>query len=204
MRVSTQRTVRDLVLENPEATRVFENVGIDYCCGGGKSLEAACAAANLSVDELIDSLELAEEAARTKQKNRNWQIEPLADLVAQGRRADAVRTFMRTVGVPAPVVLLMPLMPAWKRMTAVAHTLPYDLSIVIGHQQGQPLPVGYYAQVTSETLVIAGGKSPTYMRNAQAAIARAVPHARLETLPGQTHMIKPKVVAPVLTAFLRQ
>ena len=82
MSVSTQRTVRDLALENPEATRVFEKVGIDYCCGGGKSLEAACAAANLSVDEVIDSLELAEEAARTKQKNRNWQTEPLADLVA--------------------------------------------------------------------------------------------------------------------------
>jgi hypothetical protein len=73
--------------------------------------------------------------------------ETLQDLVAQGRRADAVRTFMRTVRVPAPVILLMPFMPAWKRMTAVAHTLPYDLSIVIGHQQGQPLPVGYYAKV---------------------------------------------------------
>ena len=64
-----------------------------------------------------------------------------------GRRADAVKTFLRTVGLPAPVVMLMPLIPAWKRMTAVAHTLPYDLSIVVGHQQGQPLPVGYYAQV---------------------------------------------------------
>jgi regulator of cell morphogenesis and NO signaling len=45
-------------------------------------LEEACTAANLSVDELIDSLELAEEEARAKQKDRNWQREPLADLVA--------------------------------------------------------------------------------------------------------------------------
>ena len=66
MSVSTARTVRELVLENPEAKRVFEKVGIDYCCGGGKSLEEACAAANLSVDEVIDSLELAEEEARTQ------------------------------------------------------------------------------------------------------------------------------------------
>ena len=51
--------------------------------------------------------------------------------------------------------------------------------------------------------MIAGGKSPAYMRNAQAAIADAVPDARLATLPGQTHMIKAKVVAPVLRAFLR-
>jgi pimeloyl-ACP methyl ester carboxylesterase len=130
--------------------------------------------------------------------------EIVAQLVAEDRRAEAVRTFLRTVGVPRPVLALMPLMPAWKKMTAVAHTLPHDLSIVVGHQQGQPLPAGYYDDVSSRTLVIAGAKSPTYMRNAQAAIAEAVPQARLETLPGQTHMIKPKAVAPVLTAFLGQ
>ncbi len=82
MSVSTARTVRELALEIPEATRIFEKAGIDYCCGGGKSLGEACAAANLSVDEVVDSLEFAEQAARTKQKDRNWQAEPLADLVA--------------------------------------------------------------------------------------------------------------------------
>jgi len=82
MSVGTERTVRDWALEHPEATRVFEKVGIDYCCGGGKSLEQACIGANVSVDEVIDSLELAQEAARTQQKDRNWQREPLADLVA--------------------------------------------------------------------------------------------------------------------------
>ena len=76
------RTVRELALEVPDATRVFEKLGIDYCCGGGKSLEKACAAANLSVDEVLDSLELSEREARAKQKDRNWQVEPLEDLVA--------------------------------------------------------------------------------------------------------------------------
>jgi regulator of cell morphogenesis and NO signaling len=82
MSVSTARTVRELALEIPEATRIFDKLGIDYCCGGGKSLEEACAAANLSVDEVFDSLEFAEQEARTKQKDRNWQTEPLADLIA--------------------------------------------------------------------------------------------------------------------------
>lgn len=82
MSVSTTRTVRELALEIPEAARIFEKVGIDYCCGGNKSLEEACAVSNLSVDEVIDSLELAEQTARAKQKDRNWQAEPLADLVA--------------------------------------------------------------------------------------------------------------------------
>jgi regulator of cell morphogenesis and NO signaling len=82
MSVSTARTVRELALEIPEATRIFEKIGIDYCCGGNKSLEEACAAANRSVDEVLDSLEFAEQEARAKKKDRNWQTEPLAELVA--------------------------------------------------------------------------------------------------------------------------
>jgi regulator of cell morphogenesis and NO signaling len=82
MSVSTAKTVREVAVEFPEATRIFERFGIDYCCGGSKSLEEACAASNLSVDQVLDSLELAEETARTKLKDRNWRTEPLADLVA--------------------------------------------------------------------------------------------------------------------------
>ncbi|MFY9912024.1 MAG: DUF542 domain-containing protein [Candidatus Sulfotelmatobacter sp.] len=68
MNLTTTKTVRELALEFPNATRVFEKLGIDYCCGGNKSLEEACADANLSADELLDSLELAEEASRVNQK----------------------------------------------------------------------------------------------------------------------------------------
>jgi regulator of cell morphogenesis and NO signaling len=81
MSLTTTKTVRELALEFPNATGVFEKLGIDYCCGGNKSLEEACAAANLSADETLDWLELAEEASRVNQKERNWQIEPLADLI---------------------------------------------------------------------------------------------------------------------------
>ena len=82
MSMTAEKTVRELVLENPAATRVFEKLGIDYCCGGNKSLEEACRAANLSIDEVLDSLEMAEQAARALQTVRDWQIEPLADLVS--------------------------------------------------------------------------------------------------------------------------
>jgi pimeloyl-ACP methyl ester carboxylesterase len=126
----------------------------------------------------------------------------LQDLVDADRRGDAVKRFMRLVGVPAPFIGLMRVMPAWKKMTGVAHTLPYDMSIVIGHQQGEPLPAGRYADVSVPTLVIAGGKSPDYMRNAQARIAESVPEAELTTLDGQTHMVKAKVTAPIVTEFL--
>jgi pimeloyl-ACP methyl ester carboxylesterase len=84
----------------------------------------------------------------------------------------------------------------------VAGTLPYDVSLIIDHRQGRPLPEGLYDAVTAPTLVIAGGKSPTYLQNAQAAIAAALPNGRLETLAGQTHMVKAKVTAPAVAAHL--
>jgi regulator of cell morphogenesis and NO signaling len=82
MSVTTEKTVRDLALENPAATRVFEKLGIDYCCGGNQSLEQACRAANLQVAQVLDSLEMAEQTTRAAQKIHDWQIEPLGDLVA--------------------------------------------------------------------------------------------------------------------------
>jgi regulator of cell morphogenesis and NO signaling len=82
MRVTTEKTVRELALDNPAATRVFEKLGIDYCCGGNKSLEEACRAANLNTDQVLDSLEMVEQSAHAAQKDRNWQVEPLADLIA--------------------------------------------------------------------------------------------------------------------------
>jgi regulator of cell morphogenesis and NO signaling len=82
MSLTTAKTVRELALEFPNATRMFERLGIDYCCGGNKSLKEACATANLSADEVLGSLELAETAPRANQKERNWQVEPLADVIA--------------------------------------------------------------------------------------------------------------------------
>ncbi len=81
MAVMTEKRVRDVAVENPVATRVFERFGIDYCCGGNQSLEKACERANASFDEVVDALEMEEETARTAIKVRDWQCEPLIELI---------------------------------------------------------------------------------------------------------------------------
>ncbi|HKA17071.1 MAG TPA: DUF542 domain-containing protein [Blastocatellia bacterium] len=65
MDISTTKTVRELALEIPEATRVFEKFGIDYCCGGGKVFSEACTAAGLSTDEVVQSLENAQRETKS-------------------------------------------------------------------------------------------------------------------------------------------
>lgn len=51
------KAVRDLAIEIPGATRVFENLGIDYCCGGDRTLEDACDIAGVTVEHVMTSLE---------------------------------------------------------------------------------------------------------------------------------------------------
>jgi regulator of cell morphogenesis and NO signaling len=82
MKVMTARRVREVAVENPAATRVFEKFGIDYCCGGTQVLDQACAKAGISVDQVLDALEMEEETARTAKQTHDWQSEPLSELVA--------------------------------------------------------------------------------------------------------------------------
>ncbi|MBB5956433.1 pimeloyl-ACP methyl ester carboxylesterase [Saccharothrix tamanrassetensis] len=122
--------------------------------------------------------------------------------VAEDRRGDAVKLFMDYVGTPKVVTALMRIMPPWKKLKAVAHTLPHDFALVGEFQRGVQPPADRWAGAKAPGLVIAGGKSPEYMRNAQASLARALPDAELKVLDGQTHMVKAQVTAPVLVDFL--
>jgi regulator of cell morphogenesis and NO signaling len=75
------KTVGDLAAEDPAAAHTFEKLGIDYCCGGGSTLENACRTAGLSVKQVTDSIESLK-AAHATAPDRDWRTAPLADLVA--------------------------------------------------------------------------------------------------------------------------
>ena len=122
-------------------------------------------------------------------------------LLADDRRGDAVRLFMRQVGAPRLIISLMRLLPVWRKLKAVAHTLPYDMTIMAGRQSGMPLAAGSWAAATMPTLVLVGGKSPAWFHNSMKALALALPNARLDVADRQTHMVKPKLLAPQLTQF---
>ncbi|MFD1147911.1 alpha/beta fold hydrolase [Saccharothrix hoggarensis] len=124
--------------------------------------------------------------------------------VAEGRRGDAVKLFMRYVGTPGLVVAVFQVLPPWKKLKAVAHTLPNDFALVGEFQRGTPPPAGRWSGADVPALVIAGGKSPEHMRNAQRHLASALPQGELTVLPGQTHMVKPQATVPVLVEFFNR
>jgi len=79
--LETTKTVKEYALEMPGATRIFEKLGIDYCCGGDKSLADACAKAGIAVDEVLGSLECAERSDEAP-AIEGWQTASLAELIA--------------------------------------------------------------------------------------------------------------------------
>ncbi|RNL78521.1 alpha/beta fold hydrolase [Nocardioides marmorisolisilvae] len=191
-----QREVEDLIA-------VLEAIGPDVfvfsaSSGAALALEAARQGVKIRALAAYEAPFIVDDTHAPNDADLPQQLEAL---IAQDRRGDAVKKFMKVVGAPAPMVAVMSLLPVWKNLKAVAHTLPYDLTMVVGFQQSKPLPDGYYSDVAVPTMVIAGGKSPEYMRNSQAAIAAQVPGGRLETLPGQTHMIRAKATVPALQEF---
>ncbi|GIM94865.1 alpha/beta fold hydrolase [Paractinoplanes toevensis] len=123
-------------------------------------------------------------------------------LIARGDRSGAVKKFMLHVGVPKIIVQIMPVMPPWKKIKGVAHTLPYDLRILGDTGRGVPLDAARWSAVAAPALVMDGGKSPEYMRNGTRAFSEALPQATYRTLPGQTHIVKPAVVAAAVKEFL--
>ncbi|MEV4415353.1 alpha/beta hydrolase [Catellatospora sp. NPDC049609] len=125
-------------------------------------------------------------------------LDKMDAMIAQGRRGDAVATFMKTVGMPGFLVGVFRLTPNWPKLKRVAHTLPYDFRVLGDTGSGRPLPRGRWAGAQLPALVMDGGKSPQYLRNGARALAGVLPNAEHRTLPGQTHLLKPQAVAPVL------
>ena len=128
-------------------------------------------------------------------------LRKLDAMIAADRRADALKVFMKTVGMPSFAIAMMQLMPSWKKLKNVAHTLPNDFRILGDTGSGRPLPADRWRAVTAPALVGVGGKSPVWMKNGMRALADVLPNARHDTLAGQTHMVKAEVLAPWLASF---
>lgn len=54
--ISPETTVGELVRAEPARARIFENLAIDYCCGGRKSLAEACQAKGLDAATVCSML----------------------------------------------------------------------------------------------------------------------------------------------------
>jgi pimeloyl-ACP methyl ester carboxylesterase len=131
--------------------------------------------------------------------------EEVAALLAADRRSEAVKLFMKALGVPGVGVAIMRLLPGWSAMCAMAHTLPYDLAILRGTQAGTPLPAGRWSHVTAPTLVLTGEKSEAHFQAGARSLTQLLPVGEHRVLKGQHHgsvAMGSRTIANALVEFL--
>ena len=81
MAVDIHSTVRDVVVEIPNATRYFEQIGIDYCCGGERSLQEASQGSGRKIEEVMEALERLKQA-KPGDPTVDWQDARMAKLIS--------------------------------------------------------------------------------------------------------------------------
>lgn len=191
---SPAREVEDIAALVNEAGGTASLLGLSS--GGALALEAA--AGGLPIDKVV-----AYEPPYVDddgQRGGAAHLGRLQHLVASGDRSGAVKYFMKDmVGVPAYVVVMMRLMPGiWRKLKAVAHTLPYDAAIMTDFR----IPRARFASIRIPTLVMNGSRTDSRLSQAARAIADAIPGAEHRELAGQTHNVKPGVLTPAVVQFL--
>jgi len=77
--LSTDITVARLVTERPGRSRVFEALGIDYCCGGDRLLGEVCAEKGLDAATVLRMLEACEAEAGAEEST-DWSGASMGEL----------------------------------------------------------------------------------------------------------------------------
>lgn len=78
LKLDSNSTVGEWVVDRPSRSRLFEKLGIDYCCGGKQPLAQACEAKGLDTEKVIEALIREGEVADPSQPD--WSQAPLSEL----------------------------------------------------------------------------------------------------------------------------
>ncbi|EFH85063.1 alpha/beta fold hydrolase [Ktedonobacter racemifer] len=192
---AVEREVEDLealIIEAGGPAFVF-----GHSSGAALALEAA-----VQLGENIQKLAMYEapynDASEAKLAWKAY-IYQLTQALASDRRGDAVALFMQYVGMPAEQIEAMRQSPAWPRLEAIAPTLAYDHTAILGKDGS--VPIERAVQVRVPTLIMNGGASYPFMYETARALSKAMPHGQLRTLEGQGHGPADDVLAPALRTF---
>lgn len=75
-----QAKVGELVAKDYRTADVFKKHGIDFCCGGGKTIERVCRDKNLQVEDLLNELSMVDKKTSLPDNEdfNRWSLDKLA------------------------------------------------------------------------------------------------------------------------------
>lgn len=80
--INGSETIGEIVAKDYRKAEVFRKFGLDFCCGGKKTLEKACEKKGLDVVEVKTALqEIERQVSNTTEDYASWELDFLADYI---------------------------------------------------------------------------------------------------------------------------
>ncbi|MFD4420910.1 alpha/beta fold hydrolase [Agromyces sp. NPDC058484] len=172
---------------------------LGHSYGGNVAFGAALRTSNLRRLVLYEGWPVPDVADRTMAPDI---LAHLDDLLAHGRRAEALEAFFREmVQVTEEEIANIKASPAWSARVAAAPTVPRELR-AFGEQAFDPASA---ARIDVPVLLLVGSESPDEILADPEVVAAAFPDARIGVLNGQAHMAQltaPEALAAAVLDFL--
>lgn len=86
----SQKPVGEIVAEDYRTAQVLRSHGLDFCCGGGRTLEKACTSKNIELEQVIAEIEALDLMDNTEDNYNEWSLDFLTDYIVNNHH-----TFVR-------------------------------------------------------------------------------------------------------------
>lgn len=79
MNITEEKTVAEVVTQNIKSAHIFKKYGIDFCCGGGITIEKACAKKDVDYSVLKQELDAIDAVTSNTYNYDKWNLTFLVD-----------------------------------------------------------------------------------------------------------------------------
>src|SRR4030095_2209871 len=87
MQIHKEDKISDIVTKNFQTAKVFENLGIDYCCGGKKSINEACQTKGIDPNIVLEEISKVHELNQTSSHFDKWDVDFLVDYIVNNHHS---------------------------------------------------------------------------------------------------------------------
>jgi pimeloyl-ACP methyl ester carboxylesterase len=159
---------------------IGESVNVlGHSFGGLLALEAARLSRNIHKLVLYEGVPISGEAFP------EGTIDRLQALLDTGDRTGVLTTHYRDIGGLSPnQIEQLRSSPAWPARLASAHTVPRELRALERYE----FDPDRFKDLQTPTLLLVGGDSPQFVRDATETVGEALPNSQVVVLPGQQHI----------------
>lgn len=75
------KTIAEIVSDDISTASVFKKYHLDFCCGGGKTIDAACKNSEINAEDVIKDLQNLENKGTSGLNFKDWKIDFLLDYI---------------------------------------------------------------------------------------------------------------------------